>query len=159
MGSALQLSETYHFRIGARRLTLHKRHGESYEYVLLKALGYALFHRELPQLEIERPAGFRYVPDLIALDERGRIRLWGECGQVSLRKIAWLAKHSGAERIVLLKMEIVARHFVEQVRGEVAARYRPTGRIVLFNFDRACIAEAGQEFDEVPAAWYERHDI
>jgi uncharacterized protein YaeQ len=159
VGSAVNFAKTYRFRIAGRRVTLYKRDGESYEHVLMKALGYAMFRSQFPSLEVERRIGLRYKPDLIALDESGKAEFWGECGQVSLRKIAWIAKHSGARHLALFKFNIIADHFIAQVRQQVEARYRPPSRIRLFNFDSIVIREAGEEFREVLESWYERFDI
>ncbi|HYE76215.1 MAG TPA: hypothetical protein VEF04_22910, partial [Blastocatellia bacterium] len=131
MGSALRLSELYHFRIHDTSLKLYKRVGESNEHVLMKALGYALFNKAYPALDIERDLGWRYKPDLVALDDQGGIDFWGECGSVGLRKIGWLAKHSRAQRIVFFKWGLTvqaAQSFISQVQDEVLERYRPDAR-------------------------------
>jgi len=159
VGSAVNFSKTYHFLIAGRRVTLHKKNGESYEHVLMKALGYAMFRPQFPHLEIEKRIGLRYKPDLIAVDKYGKAEFWGECGQVGLRKIGWIAKHSGTQQLALFKFNIAARHFVEQVRTEIDLRYRPPNRIILFNFDSIVLEEAGEEFDEIPQSWYERFEI
>lgn len=159
MGSSVYFSKTYHFRIAGQRVTLYKKDGESYEHVLMKALGYAMFRPQFPRLEIERRIGLRYKPDLVALNDLGRAEFWGECGQVGLRKIGWIAKHSGAQQLALFKFNITADHFIAQVRQEVDERYRPPSRIRLFNFHAAALKDAGEEFDEVPESWYERFEI
>ncbi|HZS09887.1 MAG TPA: hypothetical protein VFD58_33985 [Blastocatellia bacterium] len=159
MASAVRLSELYHFRIGERKLSLYKRVGESYEHVLMKALGFALFHPAYPSLEIERDVGWRYTPDLIAFDRRGRIDFWGECGLVGVRKIAWLAKHSGARRIAFFKLGITAAPFIARLRREVESRYRPASRLLLVNFDPAIVDEIGERIDAVPAGWYQQYEI
>jgi len=159
VGSAVNFAKTYHFRIAGQRVTLYKKNGESYEHVLMKALGYAMFRPQFPKLEIERRIGLRYKPDLIALDETGKAEFWGECGQVSLRKVVWIAKHSGARQLALFKFNIAADHFIARVRQQVEARYRPPSRIRLFNFDSIVMQEAGEEFSEVLESWYERFDI
>jgi uncharacterized protein YaeQ len=159
VGSSVYFSKTYHFRIAGQRVTLYKKNGESYEHVLMKALGYAMFRPRFPKLEIERRIGLRYKPDLVALNDLGRAEFWGECGQVGLRKIGWIAKHSGTQQLALFKFDIIADHFIAQVREEVDARYRPPSRIRLFNFNPFVIKEAGEEFDEVPESWYERLEI
>lgn len=159
VGSAVNFAKTYHFRIAGQRVTLHKKNGESYEHVLMKALGFAMFRPQFPHLEIEKRIGLRYKPDLIALDERGKAMFWGECGQVGLRKIGWIAKHSGARQLALFKFDITADHFISQVREQVEARYRPPSRIRLFNFDSIVLREAGEVFTEVQDSWYERFDI
>ena len=159
MASGIYFSKTYQFRIAGERVTLHKKNGESYEHVLMKALGYAMFRPQFPNLEIERRIGLRYKPDLIALNDLGKPDFWGECGQVGLRKITWIAKHSGVRQLALFKFDIISEHFISQFRREVDTRYRPPQRIRLFNFDSAILNEAGEEFDDVPERWYERFEI
>lgn len=125
----------------------------------MKALGYTIFRPQFPHLEIEKRIGLRYKPDLIALDDHGKAEFWGECGKVSLRKIGWIAKHSGARQLALFKFDITPQHFISQVRAEVEARYRTPSRITLFNFDRIILDEAGTELDDVPQSWYKQFDI
>lgn len=59
-----------------RRIRLWQRLGESYEHVLMKALGYAMYVGEFPQLEIETKVSLRYKPDLVALGANGIFRFW-----------------------------------------------------------------------------------
>jgi uncharacterized protein YaeQ len=159
MGSFVPIAETFRFHIGSERLTLHKKSGESYEHVLMKAIGYALYRPQFPQLEIERRIGGRYKPDLIALDQQGKPEFWGECGKVGLRKVAWLAKHSGARQVVLFKFDITAEFFLAQVRAEIKSCYRTAGRLQLYNFSRVILEEAGERLDDVPPHWFTRYDI
>lgn len=166
MGSDLKLSELYHFCIYGTRLKLYKRVGESSEHVLMKALGYGLFHKTYPALEIERDLGGRYKPDLVALNEQAGIDFWGECGSVGLRKIGWLAKHSGAKQIAFLKWGLTvmaAKSFIGQIQDEVRQRYRPDSRLVLINFAPELIEESLREAEtaiiEIPDRWYQQYDI
>ncbi|MBP6820974.1 MAG: hypothetical protein KA368_05495 [Acidobacteria bacterium] len=159
MASRVYFSQTYQFRIAGERITLYKKNGESYEHVLMKALAYGLFRKQFPKLEIERRIGLRYKPDLIALDDFGKPEFWGECGQVGLRKIGWIAKHSGVQQLAIFKFDIIPDHFISQVRKEVDTRYRQAKRIKLFNFDHIVLKEAGEEFDEVPESWYQSFEI
>ena len=151
------------FELAGRRVRLWQRPGESYEHVLLKALGYALFVGEYPGLEIELAVGLRYKPDLVALAAGGagpaaepgaRFPFWGECGMVTMRKVAWLLKHGGVGRLALFKIDSGAA-FVGELRASVAERYRRGGRLLLFNFvgDVAERAASGR-VAEVPAGWY-----
>lgn len=57
------------FYLAEKRIRLWQRVGESYEHILMKALGFAMFAEEYPQMEIETKVGLRYKPDLVA---RGR---------------------------------------------------------------------------------------
>ena len=151
------------FQLAGRRVRLWQRPGETYGHVLMKALGYAMFVGEYPNLEIELPVGLRYKPDLVALaaDEEGRraagarFRFWGECGLVTVRKVAWLLKHGDTERLVLFKIGCGAAPLVRELRGAIDARYREAGRLTLINFV-ADIAEraSGRPVARVPPSWY-----
>lgn len=155
----------YDFELVGRRVRLWQRRGESYGHVLMKALGYAMFVREYSNLEIELPVGLRYKPDLVALNEaaggRGaRFHFWGECGMVSMRKVAWLLKHGDAERLVLFKIGSSVKAYTRELRDSVEPRYREGGRLTLVNF-KADIAERAAErrIESVPGDWYEKIDV
>jgi hypothetical protein len=151
----LEQALLYNFELAGRRVRLWKRAGESYEHVLMKALGYAMFVREFPQLEIERPVGLRYKPDLVARDRSGRFRFWGECGTTSVRKTVWLLKHAGVERLVLFKWGQDVRQLAATLHEAVEPRYRPQGRVLLVNFDGEVIHDSlGRTIEQVPKSWY-----
>ena len=122
------------FQLAGRRVRLWQRTGESYEHVLMKALGYALFVEQFPQMEIERRVGLRYKPDLVATDEDDNFIFWGEAGENSFRKTLWLLKHARVERLVLFKINVSRIQFVKQLRAEIPAKYRAGGRLSLINF-------------------------
>jgi len=151
------------FLLAGRRVRLWQRPGEGYGHVLLKALGYAMFVGEYPNLEIERRVGLRYKPDLVALAGGGgvqagaRFLFWGECGLVTMRKVAWLLKHGDVERLALFKLGVAAEPLARELREAAAPRYRGEGRLVIYNF-AADVAEraAGHEIERVPASWYTR---
>ena len=145
-------------------MRLWQRPGETYGHVLMKALGYAMFAGEYPNLEIELPVGLRYKPDLVApaVGEDGRpappgarFRFWGECGLVTVRKVAWLLKHGDIERLVLFKIDCGVAPLVREMRDAVGERYREGGRLTLVNFVPD-IAEraASRRVARVPASWY-----
>lgn len=148
------------FELAGRRVRLWQRTGESYAHVLLKALGYAMFVGEYPGLEIELRVGLRYKPDLVALSggRAGggrRFLFWGECGQVSVRKVAWLLKHGGLERLALFKIISGVENFAAELRSSVEARYRTAGRAVLYNFVPDIEARAAaRRIERVPREWY-----
>ena len=124
----------HNFELCGRKVRLWQNRGESYEHVLMKALGYAMFVGEYPELEIERRVGLRYKPDLISLGADGSFDLWGECGLNSIRKTAWLMKHSGARRVVLFKINYGAEQLAGQLRQTIPAKYRDAGRLSVINF-------------------------
>ena len=158
------LSRMLHdFELAGRRVRLWQRRGETYGHVLLKALGFAMYVGEYPGLEIELPVGLRYKPDLVALNEGGdpapragaRFLFWGECGLVTMRKVAWLLKHGDSERVVLFKLDCGVRPLVRELRDAVPERYREGGRLQLVNF-APDVAEraASRRVESVPEGWY-----
>lgn len=146
----------YDFELRGRRVRLWKRLGESYEHVLLKALGYAMFVDDYPELEIERGVGLRYKPDLVAPGDGGaRFNFWGECGATSVRKAAWLLKHAGVRRLVLFKMMGNVGALAAELRAAADRRYRPDGRLQIVNFAADVAARAAdRRIRSVPADWY-----
>jgi hypothetical protein len=158
----------YDFELAGRRVRLWQRKGETYGHVLMKALGYAMYVADYPGLEIELPVGLRYKPDLVALNEAGggrpragaRFHFWGECGMVSMRKVAWLLKHGDLERLVLFKIDCGVRAFTRELRESVEPRYREGRRLALVNF-KADVAEraAGRRINEVPESWYTKVEV
>ena len=153
------------FELAGRRVRLWQRRGETYEHVLLKALGFAMYVGEYPRLEIELSVGLRYKPDLVALNEGddagpragARFLFWGECGLVTMRKVAWLLKHGDSGRVVLFKLDCGVRPLVRELRDAVPGRYREGGRLQLVNF-AADVSEraASRRVGRVPESWYRR---
>ncbi len=151
----------YRFQVAGRKLPLFKRKGESFEHVMLKALCYGLHAERFERLEVERPMGGRYTPDVVSVEEDGRVLFWGECGQVSLRKAAWLAKHSGAAEIAFVKLG-ANEGFLWELRKAVDPRYRPAGRVRLYAFspettDR--VKALDLRLDAIPRSWYRLSDV
>ena len=145
----------HNFELAGRKIRLWQSRGESYEHVLMKALGYAMFVIAYPHLEIERRVGLRYKPDLVAIGTDGQFDLWGECGINSLRKTVWLLKHSGAKRVVLFKINYGAEQLAQQLSGAVAAKYREDGRLTLINFvENISDLTATKQIAKVSADWF-----
>jgi hypothetical protein len=156
------------FELAGRSVRLWQRRGESYGHVLMKALGYAMFAPLYPGLEIELPVGLRYKPDLVAQNDGGdgrpragaRFLFWGECGMVSMRKVAWLLKHGDTERLVLFKIGCGVSAYTRELRDSVEPRYREGGRLALVNF-ASDVAERAAEsrITEVPESWYQLTEV
>ena len=149
------------FEVLGRKLPLYKRAGESFEHVMLKALGYGLFAEKYEGLEIERRLGGRYTPDVVAVGDDGRVLFWGECGSVSIRKAAWLAKHSGAGELAFFKLALAAG-FVAELRDAIDARYRSPGRIGVYSFaagTRERVEALALRLETIPADWYRRTEV
>ncbi len=148
------------FQSAAKRIRLWQRSGESYEHILMKALGYAMFAREFPQMEIEVKVGLRYKPDLVARDDAGNFIFWGEAGENSLRKTNWLLKHARVEKLVLFKIAINDTQFIKQLREEIPAKYRPAGKLVLINFvSNIKDLTADKQIAKVSKDWFTKFEI
>ncbi len=148
------------FQLAGRRIRLWQRLGESYEHVLMKALGYAMFVKDFPQIEIEMKVGLRYKPDLVAQNSSGDFLFWGEAGENSFRKTLWLLKHARVEKLVLFKIAINQKQFVKQLREEIPAKYRPTNRLVLVNFvSNIKDLTAAKQIEKVSRDWFDRFEI
>ena len=150
----------YDFQLAGRRVRLWQRTGESYEHVLIKALGYAMFVEEFPQMEIEQRVGLRYKPDLVARGENGDFHFWGEAGENSFRKTLWLLKHARVERLVLFKIAVAETQLVKQLRAEISAKYRANERLILINFVSGIKNLTGaREIERVPKNWFKQTEI
>lgn len=143
------------FTLAKRRVRLWQRTGESYGHILMKALGFAMYVRKYPNLEIETKLGLRYTPDLIAFDEKNDYAFWGECGQNSIRKTHWILKHTRTEKMVLFKTGINAEQLIKQIQAEIPAKYRADRRLQLINFvSEIADLTADRQIDKVSKDWF-----
>lgn len=150
----------YDFQLAGKRVRLWRRTGESYEHVLMKALGCAMFIEEFPALEIERRVGLRYKPDLVAQTDAGDFIFWGEAGENSFRKTLWLLKHARVERLVLFKIAVAQTQLVKQLRAEIPPKYRAGGRLVLINFSPDIKnLTIDRKIERVPENWFGKTEI
>ena len=148
------------FYLAGNRVRLWQRTGESYEHILMKALGYAMFVGEYPNLEIEVKVGLRYKPDLIAVGANGDFLFWGECGQNSIRKTHWILKHTRARKLVLFKIGQNVEQIIKQMREEIPAKYRAGGRLTLINFVSDIVnLTASRQIGKVKRDWFEEFVI
>jgi hypothetical protein len=143
------------FQLAGQRMRLWQRTGESYEHVLMKALGYAMFAGKYPTLLIEIKVGLRYKPDLVARDEAGNFLFWGEAGANSLRKTNWLLKHTNIKKLALFKIGQNTAQLAGQLRDEIPAKYRPQDRLVLINFvSNIKNLTAAKQIEKVSKDWF-----
>ena len=141
-------------------MRLWQRPGESFEHVLMKALGYAMFVGDYPDLEIETKVGLRYKPDLIALSAKNDFAFWGECGQNSIRKTHWILKHTRTEKMVLFKISASAHQLIKEIREEIPAKYRAGGKLTLINFVNEIVnLTADKQIAKVSKDWFSEFEI
>lgn len=148
------------FQLAGKRMRLWQRQGESYRHILMKALGFAMFSRKYQTLEIEVRVGLRYKPDLIARNAAGEFLFWGECGANSLRKTAWLLKHTRTQKLVLFKIGQNLEQLTKQLREEIPAKYRSPGRLSLINFVGEIVdLTDSKQIEKVSKDWFSETKI
>ena len=148
------------FNLAGKRVRLWQRTGESYEHVLMKALAYAMFVGQFPNLEIEIKIGLRYKPDLIAFAENGDYAFWGECGQNSIRKTHWILKHTRTEQLALFKIGQNVESLIKQLSDEIPAKYRAGGKLTLFKFVPEIVnLTASRQIAKISADWFTNYEI
>jgi len=103
MTHELLLPRKWTLRAGDRQVVLVKKPYESTEHVVMKALLWALYLPDYPDLTVEVSIGDRYKPDVVALSEQGPPRFWGEAGDVSVAKIRSLARRYRDTHFALAK--------------------------------------------------------
>lgn len=103
--SDLLLRRKWTLRAHEQQVIFIKKAGERKEHVLMKALLWALYLPDYPDLTVEVGVGDRYKPDLVSLDDRGQPRFWGEAGRVSLAKMRSLARRYPRTHIAIAKWD------------------------------------------------------
>lgn len=119
-----------HLNGGARKLVLVPALNETGEHLALKLASYLLFWDCQPVVEASSRhpalAGQEFVPDLMALDDSGQVRLWVECGQVTMHKLKKLTRRLPAARIVVVK---ATEREAARLRGDLKDRLERQERI------------------------------
>jgi len=119
-----------HLNGGARKLVLVPAPHESFAHLALKLAAYLLFWSEDPvvQAGVKTPAlaDYEFLPDLMALDETGAIKLWIECGSTTMHKLKKLTRRLPQGRIVVMKE--TEREGL-RLREDLQARLDRPGRI------------------------------
>jgi hypothetical protein len=103
MTNNLALRRKWTFRAHGKQMVFVKKTLEGDTHVLAKALLWALFLPEYPELSVEIPIGNRYKPDLVQLDDHGTPAFWGEAGKVGARKIRTLVRRFRSTHLVFAK--------------------------------------------------------
>ncbi len=118
-----------HINHGHRKLILAPQPQETLEHLALKLAAYLLFWAYDPKVELspKHPALAQqeFRPDLIALDEAGEVRLWVECGNVTLHKLDKLIRRYPAARLCVLKAtEAEGKRLRNDLREQVPRQER-----------------------------------
>lgn len=150
----------HNFELAGEKVRLWQNQGESFEHILMKALGYAMFIEKYPNLKIEKIVGLRYKPDLIAQNDKRDFEFWGECGQNSINKTAWLLKHTQIKEFALFKIGFNADSLIKQIRKDIPEKYRPKNSLILINFvNYIKDLTANKKIEKVSDNWFKKYVI
>lgn len=105
MTEELLLRRKWTLRAHGRQVVFVKRPIESSNHVVMKALLWALYLPQYPDLTVEIAIGDRYKPDVVSLNDRGEPRFWGEAGDVTTAKIRSLARRYRRTHFALAKWD------------------------------------------------------
>lgn len=111
--------------VAGRKVVLIKNRQESLDHVLGKAILLEIYGRQFPETQVEVGLSDRYKPDLLAVDERGEPRFWGEVGQVKKKKIEQLLKRYPGTSFAFARHRLDPKGFEEILRtaaGKVVHR-------------------------------------
>jgi uncharacterized protein YaeQ len=113
----------------ARKLILVPGLNEPLEHQALKLAAYLLFWSEEPAVDISPKtpalADYDFLPDLLALDDTGAIKLWVECGSTTRNKLTKLTRRLSRSRIVVMKeTERDAQGLREELRAQLVREAR-----------------------------------
>lgn len=103
--------------------------GESSRHVMMKFLALVLHLDRAPKVEFH--VGQHYKPDLVC-EAEGQIRLWIECGDVSVRKLDKVVTTNHAAQIVVVKPTLRA---LESYKKQADRRVRRPERIDYLTFE------------------------
>ena len=120
----LKLRRKWTFRAHGRRVVFIKKALESDVHVVMKALLWALYLPEYPDLSIEIHIGNRFKPDLVQLDDNSEPVFWGEAGRVSSKKMHTLIKRFRSTHMVFAKWDMNLEPFERTLKKASSAIQR-----------------------------------
>lgn len=103
MASDFMLRRKWTFKAHGKQVVFVKHAKEQSQHVVMKALIWALYLPEYPNVSVEIPVGDRYKPDVVALSPEGQPLFWGEAGKVSADKIRSLIRRYRNTHFVITK--------------------------------------------------------
>ena len=152
------MSAKYSFHLQSRdkrrnlpaRIVIGRNTTETVAHVLLKLMGYLLFHRERVQVEANLHIdSIPYVPDIVQLDYALQPVLWVECGECAVAKLHKLAVKVPEAEIWVLKRSEADAQALFQTMSKLELR---RNRYNLVGLDAAM-------FDELCALLKSRNEV
>lgn len=98
---------------------------EKFTHPLMKALLWALYMPDYPNISIELRIGDKYKPDVVAFENGAELRgsppvFWGEAGQVGTDKIKSIARRYPDTHFAIAKWNTNLRHYSTLLEGILA---------------------------------------
>ena len=124
MTNDLELRRKWTFRAHGKQNVFVKKVLEGDSHVLVKALLWALYLPDYPELSVEIPIGYRYKPDLVQMDDNGKPEFWGEAGKVGARKIRTLVRRFQSTHLVFAKWNMNLIPLQKMIQKEMPVTYR-----------------------------------
>ena len=136
MTQDLKLRRKWTFRAHDKQMVFIKKTFESDIHVLTKALIWALFLPDYPDLYVEIQIGDRYKPDIVQFDDNGTPAFWGEAGRVSIRKMQALVRRFRSTHMVFAKWDMNLEPFRRILKKETGS-IRRSAPVDLISFPAA----------------------
>lgn len=124
MSGEQSLRRKWTLRAHGEQVVFVKKSNERTAHVVMKALLWALYLPQYPDMAVEIRIGDRYKPDVVSLDERGRPRFWGEAGAIGAQKIDSLARRFRDTHFAIGKWDTGLAPFIDLVSDALAGRTR-----------------------------------
>ena len=124
VASDLMLRRKWTFKAHGKQVVFVKRVKEQSSHVLMKALLWALYLPDYPDLFVEIGIGDRYKPDVVARGPDGQPLFWGEAGKVGADKIRSLARRYRHTHFAIAKWNTGLDPFIGLVSDAVAGLHR-----------------------------------
>ena len=145
MDSDLLIKRKFTFRVGDQKLILIKKPVESARHVVMKALLWALYLPEYPDLQVETGIDHKYKPDLVHT-ESGAPVFWGEAGSIGTSKLRRIMKRFPNTHFAFAIWGADLNQFETRIRHQ-ARKAKRTGPVDAIRFapdaDRLFIDDRG----------------
>lgn len=117
------------------KVILAARPEETADHLAMKLAAFAMFLPGDPIVEpsTDHPAlqGLDVKPDVCVLDEGGGVKVWIECGEVSLNKLDKLSRRLTTARIVVIKSHY---HQAVRLRAELEEKVRQSHKVEVWTW-------------------------
>lgn len=162
--SEIILPRKWALKAHGQRVVFTKNSLESPQHVIMKALLWALYLPQYPNMQVEVRVGDRYKPDVVAFDDANGLSIyqaqrkplfWGESQHVGLDKIRALARRYPDTHLAIARWESPLEPFRKLVESAIKdAHRRAPFDLLRFTAEHyaQCIDDSGSvslNFDQV----------